>query len=133
MSSQDGESNGGAGKIMSAGEEEGQESTMSRGHQDHPRSSNSNNNDTVIGSAALRPVFLGNLIPVYTPETVCAVFERPTIPNSEPVLVDRVDVKRGYCFVFLKDARNESDKRRIEEFVSKINGMYVMCKHQPLT
>ena len=122
MSSQDGESNGGAGK-MSAGEEEGQEST-SRGNH---RSGNSNdfNNDAVIGSAALRPVFLGNLIPVYTPETVCAVFERPTIPNAEPVFVDRVDVKRGYCFVFLKDARNESDKRRIEEFVSKINGMYV--------
>ena len=107
---------------MSAGEEEGQEST-SRGN--HRSSNNNDTNDAVIGSAALRPVFLGNLIPVYTPETVCAVFERPTIPNAEPVFVDRVDVKRGYCFVFLKDARNESDKRQIEEFVSKINGMYV--------
>ena len=123
MSSQDGERNGGAGK-MSIGEEEGQEST-SRNRSNNNNTDYDYSNDSVIGSAALRPVFLGNLIPVYTPETVCAAFERPTIPNAEPVLVDRVDVKRGYCFVFLKDARNESDKRRIEEFVSKINGMYV--------
>jgi hypothetical protein len=135
MSSQDGD--GGAGR-MSAGEEEdqGRNSTTVTNHKHSSSSSaganNNNHNDDsdrVIGSAALRPVFLGNLMPEYAAEVVFAAFEQPTIPHAEPVYVDRVDIKRGYCFVFLKDARSQSDKRRIEEFVSKINGMYVFCKH----
>ena len=139
MSSQDGESNGdgGAGR-MSAGEEEDpgatNRSTSNNNHhtnKQHTSSAGANHNDDsssgdrVIGSAALRPVFLGNLMPDYAAEVVFAAFEQPTIPHAEPVYVDRVDIKRGYCFVFLKDARSQSDKRRIEEFVSKINGMYV--------
>jgi arginine/serine-rich splicing factor 4/5/6 len=34
-------------------------------------------------------------------------------------------MKRGYCFVFLKDAANAMEKERIENYVSDINGMYV--------
>jgi arginine/serine-rich splicing factor 4/5/6 len=81
----------------------------------------------VIGSSALRPVFLGNLMNVYTPEDVTAIFERPQQPKGDkvytPVPVDRIDLKRGYCFVFLKDAVTQEDKINAERFVSAINGM----------
>jgi len=85
-------------------------------------------NNQVIGSAALRPVFLGNLSNSYTSSDIMELFERPINPpngNFKPVLVDRVDLKRGYCFVFLKDATSEDDKDNVERFVSDINGMEV--------
>jgi arginine/serine-rich splicing factor 4/5/6 len=101
----------------------------------------------VEGSCALRPVFLGNLLSSYTAEDVTAVFERPQQPQSlsnnsnndnnndnngttgetetlyTPIPVDRVDLKRGYCFVFLKDAATLQDKRNAERFVTHMNGM----------
>jgi len=70
--------------------------------------------DAVIGSAAMRPVFLGNLIPGYSTESILDIFK--------DIRVDRVDQKRGFCFVFLKDAEHQSEKERIEAFVSDING-----------
>lgn len=83
--------------------------------------------DPVIGSAALRPVFLGNLIPGYVPEQVTDIFEKPSQPKAdktyEPIPVDRIDQKRGYCFVFLKDAKTQTDKEQAEAFISDINGM----------
>lgn len=42
-----------------------------------------------------------------------------------PLPIDRVDMKRGYCFVFLKDAVDEVEKRRIQNYVVDICGMYV--------
>ena len=39
------------------------------------------------------------------------------------------DIKRGFCFVFFKDAPNMEEKRRTEDFVDEINGMYVYNKH----
>lgn len=88
------------------------------------------NGDSVVGSTAMRPVFLGNLSNSYTSETVMDVFERPAHPNyDKPIPVDRVDLKRGYCFVFLKDAITQDDKEYAERFVSDINGMYV---HHPI-
>jgi arginine/serine-rich splicing factor 4/5/6 len=91
-------------------------------------------NGEVIGSAALRPVFLGNLIAGYSPDAlpddVIAIFERPIAPPDtpandgySPMPVDRVDVKRGYCFVFLKDALSEAAKEQTERFVLNIHGM----------
>ena len=82
----------------------------------------------VIGSAALRPVFLGNLITSYSAGLVQELFEKPmNPPNADgtftPIPVDRIDLKRGYCFVFLKDATSQSDKDNCERFVSAINGM----------
>lgn len=83
----------------------------------------------VIGSPAIRPVFLGNLRGVYEAERVSEVFTRPIIPPNldkgsfKPFAVDRVDVKRGFCFVFLKDAASQADKDDAERFVSVINGM----------
>ncbi|KAL7581471.1 hypothetical protein ACA910_022045 [Epithemia clementina (nom. ined.)] len=84
-------------------------------------------------SVPMRPVFLGNLHNGYTTEDVIAVFERPIVPPSlveggkdyGSIGVDRIDLKRGYCFVFLKDADNEADKDRIERFVSAMDGMGV--------
>ena len=85
------------------------------------------NEGEVIGSAALRPVFFGNLNTNYTPEEVTDIFEKPFQPRSDfkydPIPVDRIDQKRGYCFVFLKDATTQADKERAERFLVDINGM----------
>mmetsp|Transcript_34524 Transcript_34524/g.39340 ORF Transcript_34524/g.39340 Transcript_34524/m.39340 type:complete len:360 (-) Transcript_34524:154-1233(-) len=81
-----------------------------------------------LGSAALRPVFLGNLSNSYTSSDIIEIFERPICPpntNFTPIPVDRVDLKRGYSFVFLKDALTQDDKINAERFVSDINGMEV--------
>jgi arginine/serine-rich splicing factor 4/5/6 len=82
----------------------------------------------VIGSAALRPVFLGNLSNTYAAEEVTAIFEGPQQPTVgdtvyAPIPVDRIDLKRGYCFVFLKDAVTQQDKEQAELFVAALNGM----------
>jgi len=83
----------------------------------------------LIGSSSLRPVFLGNLTNNYTAAEVRMVFETPQQPpNNEglpydPIPVERVDLKRGYCFVFLQDVATDEEKKRVESFVSIINGM----------
>jgi arginine/serine-rich splicing factor 4/5/6 len=83
----------------------------------------------VVGSAAMRPVFLGNLKTDYSASEVSAIFSKPIVPpgtpegSYAPIPVDRCDLKRGYCFVFLKDAATQADKERAEKFVSVINGM----------
>lgn len=83
----------------------------------------------VIGSPAIRPIFLGNLSGVFEAEKVSEVFTKPIIPSGmdegsfKPFPVDRIDVKRGFCFVFLKDAATQADKDDAERFVSAINGM----------
>ena len=46
-------------------------------------------------------------------------------PDRRPFNLDRVDMKRGYCFVFMKDADTLAEKDRVEQFVADINGMYV--------
>jgi hypothetical protein len=42
--------------------------------------------------------------------------------------VDRIDIKRGFCFVFLKDAASQEEKDQIEAFVAAIQGMYVTTR-----
>lgn len=86
--------------------------------------------DAVIGSTSLRPVFLGNLTHGFQAEEVIAIFERPMEPPNasfrySSIPVDRIDLKRGYCFVFLKDVSSQSEKEQTERFVQEINGMYV--------
>jgi arginine/serine-rich splicing factor 4/5/6 len=94
------------------------------GNADHdgPTSSSESN-----GNMVMRPVFLGNLNHTYTAEQACEIFERPISPNSNVdygvMSVERVDLKKGYCFVFLKDAINQEQKSKTERFVSDINGM----------
>lgn len=80
-------------------------------------------NDAVIGSSAMPPVFLGNLLPGYTAEQIIGIFERPISPDYDPIPVDRLDQKRGFCFVFLKDAAAQNDKERVEQYVNELNGM----------
>lgn len=83
----------------------------------------------LVGSAAIRPVFLGNLKGVFEAEQVTEIFSKPIIPPGteegkySPFAVDRVDLKRGYCFVFLKDAPSQGYKEQAESFVAAINGM----------
>lgn len=87
--------------------------------------------ETVVGSAAMRPIFLGNLKPNYLADDVKAIFHTPLVPpGSEPgsftpIMVDRLDQKRGYCFVFLKDAVTAADKDNAERYVAAITGMEV--------
>ena len=93
------------------------------------KSEDSNNVDDVIGSPALRSIFLGNLHIGYTTDDVRDIFEKPHIPPNAPegyydsIPVERIDVKRSYCFVFLKDATTQDRKDKAEKFVSDINGM----------
>ena len=86
-----------------------------------------NNNSYEMSSEAMPPVFLGNLLHTYSADAVTDLFERPIQPSEKtnyyPIPVDRIDIKRGYCFVFLKDARSPADKENVEGFVMDINGM----------
>ena len=81
----------------------------------------------LLQSNANRPVFLGNLSHSVTVSDVEKIFSDPiTDDGTAPISVDRVDLKRGFCFVFLKDAENQDEKDRTESYVSRINGMYVL-------
>jgi arginine/serine-rich splicing factor 4/5/6 len=74
-----------------------------------------------------RPVFLGNLNHSVQMSDVEKIFTHPiTDDGAAPVAVERVDLKRGFCFVFLKDAENQEEKERAESYVARINGMYVV-------
>ena len=94
-----------------------------------PAEASNGDSGDVIGSAAIRPVFLGGLVANYSAGVVQEIFEKPIVPPNTPegtftpVPVDRVDLKRTYCFVFLKDATCQADKDNAERFVSAINGM----------
>ena len=73
-----------------------------------------------------RPVFLGNLESGVRAEDISKVFESPVLGDDiTPVAVERLDLKRGFCFVFLKDVATQEEKERAEAYVSQINGMYV--------
>lgn len=71
------------------------------------------------GGLSLRPVFLGNLTIGYKTEDVAEIFNKPVVPRDvpegtyNPIPVDRVDLKRGYCFVFLKDAVSTTEKEQV--------------------
>ena len=61
-----------------------------------------------------------------TREDISKVFESPVLGDDiTPVAVERLDLKRGFCFVFLKDVATQEEKERAEAYVSQINGMYV--------
>lgn len=85
-----------------------------------------------VGSAAMRPIFLGNLKPNFAADDILKIFDSPNAtlgadPGSfRPIPVDRLDQKRGYCFVFLKDAVEGTDKDNVERFVAAISGMEIV-------
>jgi len=81
------------------------------------------NESDIIGSIHMRPIFFGNLSAYCNVEDIEDIFHRPVINIGGPISVDRVDLKRGFCFVFLRDAKTLSDKDRTERYVSQINGM----------
>ena len=82
-----------------------------------------NHGSNVIGSAHIRPVFFGNLDPNCIADDIEDIFLRPNM--GSPIPIDRVDLKRGFSFVFLQDAKSQEDKDRVEQYVSSLNGMYV--------
>ncbi|ACI65069.1 predicted protein, partial [Thalassiosira pseudonana CCMP1335] len=65
----------------------------------------------------MRPIFFGNLSHNCVASDVENIFRNP----RRPLPIDRVDMKRGYCFVFLKDAVDEVEKRRIQNYVVDIS------------
>lgn len=83
---------------------------------------NGTDNNNLIGSAHLRPVFMGNLEYNCTVEDIEDLFVRP-MQGMDPVSIDRVDLKRGYAFVFFQEARSQTDKVKLERYVEEINGM----------
>lgn len=76
----------------------------------------------VIGSAHIRPIFLGNLDFGVTTDEIADLFARPAL-DMPPMSIDRVDLKRGFAFVFLNDAKSEDEKERVGRYVDGINGM----------
>jgi hypothetical protein len=80
--------------------------------------------NNLIGSAHIRPIFLGNLDINVTAEDISDIFTRP-YSDMPPMPVERVDLKRGFAFVFMEPAKSEEDKARVETYVDRINGMYV--------
>jgi arginine/serine-rich splicing factor 4/5/6 len=78
--------------------------------------------NNLIGSAHIRPIFLGNLDINVTAEDVSDIFTRP-YSDMPPMPVERVDLKRGFAFVFMDPAKSEEDKARVETYVERINGM----------
>jgi hypothetical protein len=84
--------------------------------------------DAMVGSAAIAPIFIGNLMPESTDHLTRLFEDSSSLSLSldreyRPFPVDHIDLKRGYCFVFLKDADSQSFKDDIEAFVKEINGM----------
>lgn len=85
-----------------------------------------------VGSPAMRPIFLGNLKPNVQADDITSIFQKPLDPpGSEPgafrpIAVERLDQKRGYCFVFLKDAESAADKDNAERYIAAIR--YVVRK-----
>jgi hypothetical protein len=77
---------------------------------------------TLQGSAHVRPVFLGNLEYGATADEIEDIFMRPAL-DMPPMAVERVDLKRGFCFVFLKDLHSDEERERVERYVEGINGM----------
>eukprot|EP00984_Skeletonema_dohrnii_P021927 scaffold11059_cov72-Skeletonema_dohrnii-CCMP3373.AAC.1 len=101
---------------------------------------NNQNNDG-LGSG-IRPIFLGNLSHSALSSDVEHMFRNPVSRGSSygtngeekeegmaseiaPFDLDRVDMKRGYCFVFMQEPKTIEEKNRIEAYVGEINGMYV--------
>jgi len=82
-----------------------------------------NNGNDVMGSIPMRPIFFGNLSAYCNAQDIEDIFHRPVIKIGGSISVDRVDLKRGFCFVFLRDAKTPSDKDLAERYVSQINGM----------
>ena len=84
---------------------------------------------------AIRSVFFGNLRPDCETDDILDIFRRPLLPGYEAVNVQRIDLKKGFCFVFFKDAKNPDERERTERYVMELNGKYVQqfCFHSIAT
>ncbi|KAK1734497.1 hypothetical protein QTG54_014745 [Skeletonema marinoi] len=101
---------------------------------------NNQNNDG-LGSG-IRPIFMGNLSHSALSSDVEHMFRNPVSRGSSygtngeekeegmaseiaPFDLDRVDMKRGYCFVFMQEPKTIEEKNRLEAYVGEINGMNI--------
>lgn len=84
------------------------------------------------GGVPVRAVFFGNLRYDTSAGDVAEIFERPltsvSLPEHDfdpnmPIHVDRVDMKRGFCFVFFKSVKTEAERARAEDYIIRLNGM----------
>merc|ERR1712232_305720 len=75
-----------------------------------------------------RAVFFGNLSTACTIKDIEDVFERPILNDvglHGPIEIDRIDLKRGFGFIFLKNARSLDGRDAVEKYVQDLNGMDV--------
>jgi hypothetical protein len=77
-------------------------------------------------SVAIQSLFIGNLRPDCETEDVNDIFRRPILSGFDPITVQRIDLKKGFCFVFFKDAKSLEEKERAERYMMELNGMYVL-------
>jgi len=78
---------------------------------------------------SIRPVFFGNLAPICQGADIEQLFQHPILRNDcgpedkRSIPIDRIDLKRGFCFVFLKDAPSIEERDRAERYIQNLNGM----------
>jgi len=104
------------------------------GTQDEPMGNNTTNTNNTNNNnqdpIEQRPIFLGNLSTMCNIKDIEDMFERPILSHSIPHLVgpieiERIDLKRGFGFVFLKNARSLDERDAVEKYVQDLNGMEV--------
>jgi len=85
-----------------------------------------NTNTSSSNSIEQRPVFIGNLSTMCNIKDIEDIFERPILNGVHgPIEIERIDLKRGFGFVFLKNARSLDERDAVEKYVGDLNGMEV--------
>lgn len=83
-----------------------------------------NTNTSSSNSIEQRPVFIGNLSTMCNIKDIEDIFERPILNGVHgPIEIERIDLKRGFGFVFLKNARSLDERDAVEKYVGDLNGM----------
>lgn len=82
---------------------------------------------TGVSIPEIPSIFFGNLDYGASTEDIQAIFEQP-LPGigdgMAPVGVERVDLKRGFCFVYLKqDFKSLQEREAAYNYAQRINGM----------
>jgi len=98
--------------------------TIPQSNERYNRQSDNHMHDDPFGPA-IRSVFFGNVRPDCETEDIMGIFRRPILPGYDPISVQRIDLKKGFCFVFFNDAKSPDEKERTERYVMELNGKYV--------
>jgi len=81
------------------------------------------------GIPAIPSMFLGNLDYGTNVSDIRNIFERP-LPGigdgMDPMEVEKVDLKRGFCFVYLKqNFKSLEERNAVYTYAERVNGMHV--------